>query len=441
MKELELTFFWNSDKKTSGLLLIPDIVRNKKVLAIGYNILENYPYEISQLVLPKYLQKIERGAFAHHENIHGALFIPDNTENIGQLAFEGCKNITSLNISPKSKLKNIQYNAFKDCEKMACDLTIPIGVKVIEHGIFYNCKSIKSIKLHKEITKIESMAFAFCENSTGLQLDPDCKIESIEAGAFANCHNMDAIILPNSLEKIGGCAFLNTDVEQDITLPSNIYKIGYGAFIGVHSKVFTIPDEVKIFKIIDKKEVKSRIEGMYPHLFENNSNFNNDFNLDYTLPHEIKNVVIGKICYRMPDHLFDQCNQIESIVSNNTYPPSIEEHTFMMENAPNIELIVPKEVIEKYQKANYWKEFSFKKLTAVEENSFNKSAQCFVDNGILKIKSQSPIKKVEIFNILGSKIFEKSGMIQDIEIPWNSNSFVIIRCTNLNGSIKTYKCQ
>ena len=84
--------------------------------------------------------------------------IPNDVEKIGDYAFNGCNELTSIDI-PNS-VKSIGDNAFYYCYKLNT-VNIPNGVTTIGNNAFYNCGGLKTIVLPKTITTIGNNAFNY----------------------------------------------------------------------------------------------------------------------------------------------------------------------------------------------------------------------------------------------------------------------------------------
>ena len=63
------------------------------------------------------------------------IFIPKSVSRIGNLAFDGCKNLREVVIEEGSKLKIIGIDAFRDCSRLT-KMTFPEGLETVERFAF-----------------------------------------------------------------------------------------------------------------------------------------------------------------------------------------------------------------------------------------------------------------------------------------------------------------
>ena len=74
------------------------------------------------------------------------LIIPEGVTSIGNCAFYGCVDITSVTFP--SSLKALMFDAFFNCDGLTeVDLSNCTGLNVIYSGVFENCTKLESIKL------------------------------------------------------------------------------------------------------------------------------------------------------------------------------------------------------------------------------------------------------------------------------------------------------
>ena len=160
---------------------------------------------------------------------------------IGDLAFNGCSNLTSI-IIPNS-VTNIGDSAFKNCTSLI-NIIIPNSIKKISFGLFWNCSNLKSITIPNSITSIRGMSFCGCNNLENMTI-PNSVI-SIESGAFFDCNSLKSIIIPNSVTSIGKEAFGKCSNLTSITIPTSIRSLEDGVFSRcTNLKSINIPSSVK----------------------------------------------------------------------------------------------------------------------------------------------------------------------------------------------------
>ena len=112
--------------------------------------------------------------------VDGRFIIPDSVTSIGEFAFYGCNDLTSV-IIPDS-VTSIGKYAFAYCYKLA-SITIPDGVTSINSSTFYGCSGLTSKKANYK---------AFCiKNGELYCLNKEYKegIENSVQGALKLCQN------------------------------------------------------------------------------------------------------------------------------------------------------------------------------------------------------------------------------------------------------------
>ena len=83
--------------------------------------------------------QIKDGVLKNYLGTGGDVTIPDGVTSIGDCAFEGCSNLTSITIP--DGVTSIGDCAFYECKKLT-SITIPDGVTSIGYSAFYGCKKL-----------------------------------------------------------------------------------------------------------------------------------------------------------------------------------------------------------------------------------------------------------------------------------------------------------
>ena len=155
----------------------------------------------------------------------GIVTIPKGVRKIGERAFYGCSDITSISI-PDS-VTSIGYRAFVSCSNLT-SITIPNSVTSIGDWAFDYCSSLTAITIPDSVIKIGEGAFSRCSNLTAITI-PD-SVTSIGDWAFSDCSSLKSITIPDSVTTIGERAFIRCSSLTSITIPDSVTSIGDWAF-------------------------------------------------------------------------------------------------------------------------------------------------------------------------------------------------------------------
>ena len=159
-------------------------------------------------------------------------------KNIGESAFSGCSNLTSVTI-PNS-VTSIDSEAFSGCSNLT-SVTIPNSVTSIGNYAFHNCYGLSSVTIPNSVTSIGKLAFFNCFGLTSLTMSSN--VTSIGNYAFGECKKLTTITIPKSVTSISYCAFYNcsglTSVVAEMKIP---FAFGSSAFSGIASTcILTVP--------------------------------------------------------------------------------------------------------------------------------------------------------------------------------------------------------
>ena len=169
--------------------------------------------------------------------------IPEGTEKIGDYAFQGCNDLTSITI-PDSVTSMGNY-AFDDCTGLTDvyyqgDLSGWLGIEfagspmTYTDNLYINGELLQGKLVIPEGTeKIGAYAFSFCAGLTSITI-PD-SVTSIGDDAFEWCTGLTSITIPDSVMSIGDYAFVGCSDLTSVTIPDSVTSIGEGVFMGCSS--------------------------------------------------------------------------------------------------------------------------------------------------------------------------------------------------------------
>ena len=126
--------------------------------------------------------------------------------------------------------------------------TLKNGLEYIiedDNAIIVGCeKSVASIEIPDKIdgydvTVISDNAFEYCENLQNVILPQT--LNRIGSLSFYGCVNLKSIVIPDSVTEIGEYSFDSCNNLKSVTLSNNLKSIGYHAFYGAAITEITIP--------------------------------------------------------------------------------------------------------------------------------------------------------------------------------------------------------
>ena len=148
------------------------------------------------------------------------LILP-NATSIGNEAFGGCANLTSISLPAATSIGN---EAFFSCTALT-SISLPAATSIGDYA-FYGCANLSSISL-PAATSIGNSVFSSCAALTSISLP---SATSIGDDALGDCANLTSISLP-AATSIGEHAFYLCSNLTSISLPAAT-SIGDDAFRG-----------------------------------------------------------------------------------------------------------------------------------------------------------------------------------------------------------------
>jgi len=360
----------------TGNVIIPSTVIyddiHYEVTKIGDSAFEGCS-NLTSITFPTSINSIKSNAFKDCKGLT-SITIPERVKNIENSAFSGC-GLTSITIS--EDVKSIGNMAFSQCENLA---SVIIGSKVASIGdkAFESCNNLISITIPENVTSIGDKAFDNCSHLTTVYFNAEnCTIKSsifsnctslstiyigdnvkeIPDNAFADCSALTTISIPEGVTSIGNAAFRNCKELTSIIIPAGVTSIGVGAFGGCNNLAsITIPSGVTSIGWSAFRGCSSLTSITIP---------NSVTGLIAGLFEDCSNlttVTIPSSITGMWGNLFKGCKSLTSIVNLNPVPMPIEVPSFGYEPFLDVDkntciLYVPFGSSEAYRNANDWKDW------------------------------------------------------------------------------------
>ncbi len=239
--------------------------------------------------------------------------IPDTVTDIGDYAFENCKQLSSVQLS--NSLVSLGHDVFLSCTSLT-SIRIPKSlesVSIFYGGPFKDCSALQNVELESGMTKIPNDLFKGCPGFTTITI-PDTVTE-IGEDAFAYT-NLTSIIIPDTVTDIGNYAFSGCTELKDVTLPNIRKNIVAGMFenctslekIVLPETVTAIrPDAFKGCTALKDITWSKALENIESCAFQNCSALT-----DVTIPDSVKSIGYG---------VFSDCSALSAV----TLPDGVKE--------------------------------------------------------------------------------------------------------------------
>ena len=235
-------------KRSNLTFVIPREINGKPVRELTVEFLNGFPNAklAKKIVIPNSVTSIGDLAFAGCENLT-SVEIPNSVTSIEENAFYGCKSLTSVKI-PDS-VTSIGEFAFRGCENLT-SVEIPNSITHIEFFAFPS--SCRVVRRQSSLGKKDSMTFVIPHEIDGKPVreltveffngSPNAKwaekivipdsVTSIGDLAFAGCESLTSVEIPDSVTSIGDYVFAGCESLTSVEIPDSVTSIGDYAFSG-----------------------------------------------------------------------------------------------------------------------------------------------------------------------------------------------------------------
>lgn len=133
---------------------------------------------------------------------------------------------TTPDVIIPSCITEIGEKAFKGNNSLK-SVIITGNVKIIGGDAFSDCTNLEIVVLPESMEKI-GCAFARCSSLKHITIPKGIKV--IEPWTFSSCDNLESVILPEGMEKIGNYAFADCHNLKKVVIPESLTETGSNAF-------------------------------------------------------------------------------------------------------------------------------------------------------------------------------------------------------------------
>jgi len=245
----EKVFYWQSDIKK---VILPDSIEVIGDMAFyGCNSIESINF-------PESITYIGDLAFTECRKIT-KVNLSKNLDYLAPGAFGMCDSLSELSVDPENKNyvseNNVIYNPEKSillecaCAKSG-DFVIPDTVTQVGDRAFLGCINITSVTMPDSVTYLGEDSFFKCNSLANVQFSKYLK--EIGYRAFTMCESLSSISIPDSVEKLADNAFShNYTLTGTINISKNLTSIGRCAFMNTSVTEFSVDPENPVYKSVD----------------------------------------------------------------------------------------------------------------------------------------------------------------------------------------------
>lgn len=230
-------------------------------------------FHLQAINFPEALTTIGESAFFSCGDL-ASITIPKNVRTLQGNPFRYCKSLKSIHVDAANPYFDSRDGCNAVMEKstnklvVGCQTTvIPPSTESIGDFAFYGCDNLTTITIPAKVTSIGDHAFAGCRKIAKVELPEG--LRTIGAHAFSNIDVMTTIILPSTITTIGDEAFWGCDnlvnVEAKMTNPVDISQYTFGTILKKATLYVPIGSASYYQSAEYWKDFKKIVEGSIPY--------------------------------------------------------------------------------------------------------------------------------------------------------------------------------
>jgi len=384
--------------------------------------------ELTSVTIPNAVKTIGAEVFQNCESL-SSIVIPASVEEIGNKVFGFCKNLTAIEVDASntafssgagvlynkdksflhtypggksgafaipSTVESVGNNAFTGSVNLT-SVTIPTSVSYIGNESFTHCEKLTSFTMPNSVENIGTGMFSYCVNLESVTLSDALTI--IPYGTFYVCNSLTSITIPHKVTRIDAIAFLGCENLTTATIPEAVTEIGWGAFKGCTTlKTVLLPASLQIIRGNAFEECAA-----------------------------LQSITIPGTVTEIQESVFSDCIALKDVTVEWDTPLTVHDDLFHNVNTSAATLHVPPGFITRYRAANVWKTFgTFDDTPSGNEHISLQSLKAFASDGLLYISGILPGQPLYIYNIVGQLIYQGLAKVTEEHIALNARGIYIV---------------
>ncbi|MDE6485428.1 MAG: leucine-rich repeat protein [Duncaniella sp.] len=218
------------------------------VTQIGENAFYNCR-SMTSVTIPNSVTQIGENAFYGCSSLT-SVTIPSSVNSLGYGTFANCTKLEEIIVedgnqkycSDNGVLYNIAKTSLYQCPGAKTEYEFPSSVVYIGNQAFEGCSNLTSVTIPNSVTKIYKNTFSSCSSLTSVTIPNS--VTEIGDGAFFECSSLPSVTIPNSVTKIGHSAFSGCSSLISVTIPNSVTWMGYYVFARSGLTSVTIPNSL-----------------------------------------------------------------------------------------------------------------------------------------------------------------------------------------------------